>query len=430
MAKFDGAKIQETLHKLLPGDWIEEKARELGAVHRNRKVEVDALVWSLVLGFATSSRKRFIASTRRAYQLATKTTIAASSFYDRFTPGLVALLQSCLEKAMSQTSEPVRALTGLLKDFKDLVVTDSSILRLSTLLAGVFPGARTNHSPAAAKVHIVTSVVAQGPRTIKITTGRSADGPALVVGPWVKGRLLLFDLGYFCYHAFVRIAELGGYFISRLKENADPVIVGEHITHGVQGLVGSRLRDVLHMFTGQFIDLQVRVKFWRRSYRGRKRADEYSFRLVGVWNDATHRYHLYMTNVASSLLTPADVAQTYRFRWEIELLFKELKSYFHLEDLASANEYVVRALIFSALLTGIVARTLQALASAVLPRGKRIPHGRFAAVFASVAQRILEFLTNPELLHPDEIRHLVTFILKESVDPNMSRRLLSTSFGG
>jgi len=41
------------------------------------------------------------------------------------------------------------------------------------------------------------------------------------LGPWLKGCILLLDIGYFKYLFFDRIVRYGGYFVSRLKVNAN-----------------------------------------------------------------------------------------------------------------------------------------------------------------------------------------------------------------
>lgn len=41
----------------------------------------------------------------------------------------------------------------------------------------------------------------------------------------MTGRLLLFDLGYFRYQLFDAIGRQGGYFLTRLKQNANPEII-------------------------------------------------------------------------------------------------------------------------------------------------------------------------------------------------------------
>ncbi len=57
-----------------------------------------ALVAALVLGF-DGAQRRTIASFRRAYELATGTTLAPSAFYDRLTPELAELLRKLTFRA-------------------------------------------------------------------------------------------------------------------------------------------------------------------------------------------------------------------------------------------------------------------------------------------------------------------------------------------
>ena len=45
------------------------------------------------------------------------------------------------------------------------------------------------------------------------------------VGPWLKGCILLLEPGYFKYLFFDRIVRYGDYFVSRLKGNANSLIV-------------------------------------------------------------------------------------------------------------------------------------------------------------------------------------------------------------
>ncbi|TNC95547.1 MAG: hypothetical protein FD118_4190, partial [Rhodocyclaceae bacterium] len=44
-------------------------------------------------------------------------------------------------------------LLGKLEDFTAVLADDGSVLRLKPLLAKLFPGTRTNHTQAAAKLH-------------------------------------------------------------------------------------------------------------------------------------------------------------------------------------------------------------------------------------------------------------------------------------
>jgi len=163
------------------------------------------------------------------------------------------------------------------------------------------------------------SVMGRGLRSVKITSGRQHDGPVFTVGRWVKDRLLLFDLGYYRYQLFDRIDRQGGYFISRLKENANPLItavLGPGKTHGLP-IVGERLRGVVNRLRREQLDLSIRVQFHRRAYDGVGSAAERELRLVGVRDTETGRYHLYVTNIAPERLTARQVALVYGARWQI-----------------------------------------------------------------------------------------------------------------
>jgi IS4 transposase len=436
MAELNVDKLQADFRAFLPPDWMSEVARQVGAVVRERKVKISALVWTLVVGFANGSGPRTITALRRSFEQATGETIVASAFYTRFTGQFVRLIRECLNRLLSEASEPERKLHGILSKFKDLVMTDSTVVRLCTLLKARYAGARTNHSPAAAKLHVVMSATGCGPRTVKLTSGSAADGPRFSVGTWVADRLLTFDLGYFNYHLFVRIAELGGFFVSRMKVNANPVIVAENLAHGLGNIAleGRRLLDVLHLFDTEVIDLRVRVNFKRRVYRGRISADFREFRLVGIFNHDTNEYHLYLTNIDAADLTASEVAKAYSFRWEIETFFREVKGCYQLEDVGSANPFVVEALLYSTMITAILAGRLRAAILRSLHgmrsgKGTRIPRRRFAIVFSTVANRLLHLIITGIFGEPNEHASLIQYLEHECKDPNVSRRLLLTGIG-
>jgi putative transposase len=48
--------------------------------------------------------------------------------------------------------------------------------------------------------------------------------------------------------------------------------------------------------------------------------------LVAVYNEEEEKYHICITNIHKDILNAKDIAKLYRARWDIELLFKELKS--------------------------------------------------------------------------------------------------------
>ena len=216
--------VRETLTTLLPKAEIERLAHESGAVRRRRKVDASAMLWSVLLGFGTG-RERTLEGVPRTYERVTGKSLVPSSFYDRFTKELARMFRAVLKELMSKLASSEVRYGGVLEGFRDVLVADATVVKLHRLLARRFPGTRKNSSPAAAKLHLVMSVSGGGAHKVKVTGERANDHRTVQMGPWVEGRLLLFDLGYFRYQLFDCIDRNGGYFITRLATNADPRIV-------------------------------------------------------------------------------------------------------------------------------------------------------------------------------------------------------------
>ena len=106
------------------------------------------------------------------------------------------------------------------------------------------------------------------------------------------------------------------------------------------------------------------VRFKRRVYAGRVRYDVQSLRVVGIRDSGTGQHHFYITNLPVEKLAAEDIRATYALRWQIELLFKELKRYYRIDHMPSSKRHVVEILLYAAILTLIVSRRLLALVRA------------------------------------------------------------------
>jgi putative transposase len=128
--------------------------------------------------------------------------------------------------------------------------------------------------------------------------------------------LLMFDLGYFRYRLFACIGRNGGYFLTRLKSNADPRIVAVNRAHRGRAipLVGERLRDIIARMQHRVLDVEVEVRFPRRRYGGRVHRDTQRLRVVGLSNRETGQYHLYVNNVPPEKAAAEDIGVVYSLR--------------------------------------------------------------------------------------------------------------------
>lgn len=87
--------------------------------------------------------------------------------------------------------------------------------------------------------------------------------------------------------------------------------------------------------------------------------------MVGHRHPETGEYHLYITNLSAKQLSPAQVSALYRCRWVVELLFRELKARYRLDELPSRKPRIVKALILASVLTLVVSRVLLSLFRAI-----------------------------------------------------------------
>jgi putative transposase len=428
MARKQSTDVRRALKRLICARRVRELAAETGAVERERKVGIVALFWTLVLGFGVG-RERTLAGLRRELARTTGTTVVPSAFYGRFTPELAKLLKAVLGEVMDKTARMRGALRGTLAQFKDVLLTDSTVIRLHALLERAYPACRTNHTKAALKTHVILSVTGRGPNSIKVTSEREHDGPVLRAGRWVKDRLVIFDLGYYRFQLFSCIDREGGYFLTRLKDKANPLITAVHRTWRGRAvnLVGQRLQDVLGQLHREALDVEVELRFKRRGYRGCSTGARQRFRLVGVRDAKTGDYHLYVTNIPVDKLSAEDIACTYAVRWMIELAFKQLKSHYRMDQMPSAKRHIVEALLYAALITMMVSRVLLdwVRARTSTERRDRLPDDRWAAVFAAAAPEILALVLR-RTTNAVAARQLTAMLLHEAVDPNRGRvRLLA-----
>ena len=403
--------IRRRLTSLFPAAVIEDIARERDVVQRHRTIDITMLVWTLIMGFAVDGEARTIAGFQRAYSAATNQTVARSSFYDRFTPALAALLSDLLAHALEEVAVP-HTIAPRFELFREVLIADATVFRLHRLLSE-FPATHSDQSGA--KLHLVYNTTTQTLEQFQLTDERTHESR-------LRGRLVLFDLGFYSFRRFALIEENGGFFLTRLKSNANPLIVGKRRKWRGRAisLPGRRLQDVLGDLTREIIDVTVEITFKRRPYGGRQSTATMEFRVVGVRNEDTDDYHLYVTNLPDAF-TPRQVAALYGLRWEVELLFRELKSLYGLEKFQTSDPAIVQLLVVAALLTLTVSRALLGVFQELFPETV-FPRERWAKTFRSLAQLILEDLAQ-SFGHPPP--NLSELMFRDARQPEKSRHLLS-----
>ena len=413
--------IREQLTSLISPQLIRRRARGLGVVKRRRRIDPVALVYTLVLGFGRG-RTRSLAALRRAYALATGVTLAPSAFYDRFTPQLAELMRQLVEVAFAKLARGDSRLGLALSAFAKVFIVDGSLIRLKDALEADYPSVWTNHTKASAKLHLVIDAATRTPQQLQIVPGARHDLNLLSPGPWCNSTLLIFDLAYYQGKLFQKIIEQGGTFLSRVKKDANFVIVAAD----KPWWVGRKHRTVIGSMAGQSFEVEVEFAYRHvpeRDWKWRR----IRLRLIADWDAASNEHRLYLTNASRAQLSASTAAAVYAMRWEIELLFRELKSELRIDHIPSGNKAATECLIYAALLALAFGRRLQrALAKGRSSRQllSRCPTDRWTVVFRTAATALLDLLLAAPTVRIPLDRRLREVLRREMLDPNAHRLLL------
>jgi putative transposase len=388
---FEPDVIEKDLCNLFTKEWSRKAAKETGLIKRERKIEAFVMLWTLVFSFG-AHLPRNLANMKRKYEKASKKEIAESSWYMRFTPELVEFLKVCVTHAIEQLAlEQNKVLSEKLAKFKDVLIQDSTIIRLHKSLAKKWPAARSKTVAAGVKVGMLVSAVANSPKSIGIYAETTNELKTLRIGPWIKDRILLIDLGFYKHQLFAKIKENEGYFVSRLKGSADPLITEVYNTCSGNSIdvKGKYVSEILPKLKRQMLDVEVEITFKVRNYNGKSKTkmDSERFRLVAVYNKDEEDYHVYLTNISKDDLTPEDVTKLYGARWDIELIFKELKSRYDLDVVNTRNPQIVEAYIWIAILTLFISRRIYNIVRKHNPKEKMVRYTqlRWSTIFTENA---------------------------------------------
>src|SRR5205814_6997687 len=110
---------------------------------------------------------------------------------------------------------------------------------------------------------------------------------------------------------------------------------------------GRKLQDVLVKLGRKSADFDV---CWKRDDR------VITLRLLALWNPTTREHVFLATSLPRDEFDQDAVAILYRLRWQVELLFKEWKSYANLHAFDTEKAPIAEGLIWAALTAALLKR--------------------------------------------------------------------------
>ncbi|MFQ5705802.1 MAG: IS4 family transposase [Gemmatimonadales bacterium] len=332
---------------------LEARARQTGHCRRLRDVTPQRLLCALVESLG-ALRVRTIADILRTFNAQTGLATKYKPFHNRLArPEFARFMREVFLDLLRQLSQNVlkASMSSGLAHFKDVVVQDGSSFAVHDALAGTFGGRFTKVRPAAVELHTCMSVLHDEVLNAQLAADKEAERGFLPEPRELTGKLLLADRGYPSLDYFEQLIDAGAFFLMRAKGDMNPKVVSARGPGGRMPRVeGYHLQDIMRWLPRRRLDLDVT---WERPGGQTLR-----LRLVLIWVAPNKTFTVLITNVGRSILTANQVGETYRLRWQVELLFKEWKSFSNLHEIGSANPYLVEGLIWASLCAAVLKRSL------------------------------------------------------------------------
>lgn len=259
-------------------------------------------------------------------------------------------------------------------DMKRLYIMDSSTLSLfKDILKGVGRNPKEGRKKGGIKAHTIIKASENVPCLVRYSEASRHDHMFLKEALNLPaGSIITFDKGYVDYRQYEEFTQKSIWYVTRLKENALYKAKKEY--------------DIPEdADSGVLKDEEITLAY------GENKNKEHRARRIAYWDSKNERLFEFITN---NFELPAEkIALIYKKRWQIELLFKQLKQNFPLKYFLGDNENAIELQIWSALLANL-------LITLVRSRVKR--NWAFSNLTSIIRQQLMNyiniyrFLENPE----------------------------------
>ena len=348
------------LKRLLSVPLLSRIGREVSFIRRLREIRSASLVWAVVLSRFGAGTPGFEQARGWYAKLTNKRAPFPRPFQIRFkTPAAVRLFSAAFDAAVAPWRQPRSIQHPLARKFSDVVLCDSTMVQVTDALRRQLPGGRK--AKAALKIGLAVSLFGLVPLWAQLVAATVHDMklfPPLKL--FAKRTLFLFDKGYVAFARLREITEAGLFFVCPMRQDGNPRVVGVHdgplwLRKQVKasGARGVPLRDLLRRGKriNRVFDLAVTM-VPRKSERIPVR-----LRLV-ILPGPDSQQRPYLTNLERAEWAPRLFRELYRLRWQIELVFKELKQHLNLTALPSKNVNAVKVFAWASLIALALSRVI------------------------------------------------------------------------
>jgi hypothetical protein len=259
-------------------------------------------------------------------------------------------------------------------DLRRLYIMDSTTISLfKDILKGVGRNPKEGKKKGGIKAHTIIKASENVPCLIRYSEAARHDHMFLEeVLSLVPGSIITFDKGYVDYAQYDAFTQNSIWYVTRLKDNA---------------LYTARKEFDIpdDADSGVLKDEEIILLYGSKKDQGHKA------RRIAYWDGENERLFEFITN---NFELPAEkIALIYKKRWQIELLFKQLKQNFPLKYFLGDNENAIEIQIWTAMLANLLI---------TLVRSKLKRSWAFSNMVSIIRQQLMNyiniyaFLENPE----------------------------------
>jgi len=206
------------------------------------------------------------------------------------------LYQTVFLELLGRCEEQARSGRRKFRFKNKLLSLDATVI---DLCATLYDWAKFRRTKGAIKLHLLLDQDGYLPRFAVITEGKTHELKVARKLRWEPGTIVVFDRGYIDYLWFVELTRQGVYWVTRLKQNADYLVVERRpVPAG-----GKVLADEV-------------ISFYGLPGQGR----EYFFRRVEIYDTEQQRRLVFLSNHLQ--FGPTTLAAIYKERWKVELFFE------------------------------------------------------------------------------------------------------------
>ena len=223
-----------------------------------------------------------------------------------------------------------------------LKIIDSTTISLfsNLIFKGVVRHPKTGKKKGGIKVHTVIQANEGVPSDVRFTSAATNDSFMLTPKTLSKGDIVAMDRAYINYEKFEKLTERGVIYVTKMKKGLVYTILNDTMYQTLDGLMEVRVQEVL--FTKQLKEDQ-RI--------------EHHARIVTYVDEKKHKLISLLTNDMNS--NPDEIVAIYRKRWEIELLFKQIKQNFPLRYFYGESANAIKVQIWITLIANLLLMVIQ-----------------------------------------------------------------------